>query len=407
MRIPLILAIAMLVIQLATDAYLFFVAWNRRRSLAWAKFQLCEAAFFLVYVIVLFCLPFRSGGAWIHTVMWLILIYLTVYAGKVTFVIFDLLAQIPVLIRHRPPFKRLSWLSWIGAGAGVIVSLMFLWGATINRFNLQVNEVSVEVDNLPESFNGYRIAQISDLHVGTYGTDTDFLEKLVKKVNDLEPDLIVFTGDIVNQHSGELAPFIETLGQLHAPDGVFSILGNHDYGDYYDWESDEEKEQNLEQLLDMMITMNWEPLTNSSEVIYGRENPQDSLVVLGVENWGDPPFPQKGDIVEAYNTPADSVVKILLTHNPVHWTETVAPCDTMNIALTLSGHTHAMQMQLGSFSPARWRYPGCWAGRYYAPDGKRMLYVNIGIGTVGLPMRIGATPEITVFTLLPSNNPTD
>lgn len=395
MRIPLILAVVLLILQLATDIYLFLIAWRRIKKLGWAKFQLAESVFFLVYVIIIFCLPVKDGQSdMLRTVMWMILFYIAVYGGKITFVIFDLLASVPLLFKR----KRLRYISWFGAAAGVAAGLTVLWGAFINRFNLHVTEQTIEVENLPESFENYRIVQISDLHVGTYGSDTSFIEKLVNKVNSLEPDMIVFTGDLVNQHSGELEPFVTALGRLNATDGVFSILGNHDYGDYHNWESDKAKEENMERLMDLQIEMGWRLLTNSSETVYG-SNPADSLVIIGVQNWGDPPFPRLGDLNGAYPELNDSTVKILLTHNPIHWKEEVEHADSCNIRLTLSGHTHAMQFMLGGFSPAAWRYPGCWAGRYDSTDRKRSLYVNIGTGTVGLPMRIGATPEITLFTL--------
>lgn len=395
MRIPLILAVVLLLLQLATDTYLFLIAWRRIKKLGWAKFQLAESAFFLVYVIVIFCLPVKDGQSdMLRTVMWMILIYIAVYGGKIVFVLFDLLASVPLLFRR----KRLRYVSWLGAAAGIAAGLTVLWGAFINRFRLQVTEQTIEIENLPESFENYRIVQISDLHVGTYGSDVSFIERLVDKVNSLEPDMIVFTGDLVNQHTAELEPFVAALGRLNATDGVFSILGNHDYGDYHNWPSDQAKEENMERLMDLQIEMNWRLLTNSAETVYG-SNPTDSIIIIGVHNWGDPPFPQLGDLKGAYPELNDSTVKILLTHNPIHWKREVEQADSCNIRLTLSGHTHAMQFMLGGFSPAAWRYPGCWAGRYDSADGKRSLYVNIGTGTVGLPMRIGATPEITLFTL--------
>lgn len=393
MRIPLILAIVMLLVQLTLDTYIFSVAWRRVRKLFWAKFQIAESAFFLVYAIVILCLPIRGDSGIIHVAMWMIFLYLTVYFGKLTFVIFDLLASIPKLF-HR---KRLSILSWIGAIAAGVLVLSMLWGAFINRFRLQVNEIEIEVPDLPESFAGYRIVQISDLHVGTFGADTTFVAKLVDKVNSLEPNLIVFTGDIVNQKSSELEPFVAPLSRLSAPDGVFSILGNHDYGDYYNWPSPEAKEENMQQLYDLQLAMGWELLDNTSETIFG-QNAADSLIIIGVENWGEPPFPQYGNLQEAYPSLADSTVKVLLSHNPMHWVKEIEPVDSVNIALTLSGHTHAMQCEVGGISPAALRYPHCWEG-LYSDNHNRKLYVNIGAGTVGFPMRLGATPEITVFTL--------
>ncbi len=399
MRIPLILAFTLLLIQLATDTYLFLIARRRLKRQGWVKFQLYESVFFVIYVIVIFCSPARSGTdeSGLLTLMWMIFVYLMVYVSKLLLVIFDLLASISTLF-GRP---RLKWLTRCGEVLALLTALTMAWGAWINRYRLQVNEVTIEIADLPESFDGYRLAQISDIHLGTFGSDTTFINRLVERVNALDPDMIVFTGDIVNQRASEAEPFIGPLSRLTARDGVFSILGNHDYGDYVRWPSEADKEENMERLLDQQIEMGWELLTNSSEVIYGNQ-PGDSIVIVGVENWGDPPFPQYGDIDTAYPTSADPAVKILLTHNPRHWTDVVAHNDTLGYALTLSGHTHAMQIEVAGLSPAAIRYPGCWKGLYSAPDGRK-LYVNIGVGCVGMPMRIGATPEITLFTLKKSS----
>ncbi|MCM1310471.1 MAG: metallophosphoesterase [Bacteroides sp.] len=395
MRIPLVLALALLILQLATDTYLFFVAQRRLHKPGWAKFQLYESVFFVIYVIVIFFSPARTGAteSGLTTLMWMVFVYLMVYFAKAAFVIFDLLAQLPKLWdRHRA-----KWLTRIGGGLAVLIVALMSWGAWINRYRIQLKEVEIPVSGLPESFDGYRIVQISDLHLGTFGSDTTFVSKLVDRVNALNPNLVVFTGDIVNQRAAEAEPFIRPLSRIEAADGVFSILGNHDYGDYVVWSNPADKEENMERLFDQQIEMGWELLTNSSEIIRGSQ-PGDSLVIVGVENWGDPPFPQYGDIDTAYPTSGDDATKILLTHNPRHWTDVVSKNDTLNYILTLSGHTHAMQMELFGLSPAAFRYPDCWGGLYTAPDGRK-LYVNIGAGCVGMPMRIGATPEITLFTL--------
>lgn len=385
-----------LLFQVATDAYIFFVAWQRSRRLIAAKFQLWQSAFFLVYIVVFLCLPKRGeSDVMLQLSMWMLFAYLTVYVGKIIFVIFDILASMPLLWHG----KRLKGLSKAGIVVGALAFIVMWWGAMVNRKQICVKELDIAIEGLPESFSGYRIVQISDLHLGTFGTDTTFVSKLVDKINSTNPDLVVFTGDIVNRQSDELRPFVKPLSRLDTRDGVFSILGNHDYGDYIDWASAEEKEMNMEQLMDLQLEMKWELLTNSSAVIYG-EQPGDSIVVIGVENWGEKPFPTYGDLSLAYSTPGDSAVKILLSHNPVHWEREVAPVDSLKIDLTLSGHTHAMQVALGSLSPAALRYK-TWGGLYDSPDGKRPLYVNIGAGTVGIPMRIGATPEVTVFTLIP------
>ena len=400
MRIPLILAFLLPALQVAIDTYLFFIAQRRHKSSGLARFQLYESVFFLIYVIVLFFLPARSGVSEgvLLIVMWMVYFYIMVYAAKLAYVVFDLLASLPALWGK----KRLRLLNRAGVAIGAVIVATMLWASFINRFRIQVNELAIDIDNLPASFDGYRIAQISDLHLGTFGTNTDFAAKLVEKVNSMKPDMVVFTGDIVNQRASEAEQFISVLAGLEARDGVFSILGNHDYGDYVRWNSDNDREQNLERIMDQQIEMGWELLTNSSEIIYSPEG-NDSIVIVGVENWGDPPFKQLGDIDTAYPTSGDSAVKILLTHNPRHWTDIVAPTDSMRYALTLSGHTHAMQFRVGPLSPASLRYPDCWAGLYSTPDGRK-LYVNTGAGCVGIPMRIGATPEITLFTLRQSNN---
>ena len=181
---------------------------------------------------------------------------------------------------------------------------------------------------------------------------------------------------------------------MHGRDGVFSILGNHDYGDYYSWNSPADKADNMQQLLDMQSEMGWKMLNNATSFIH-RGN--DSIALIGVENVGDPPFTVYGDLDMAYETLDDPVVKILLSHNPAHWVEDIKDAPDKNIALTLSGHTHAMQMSAFGVSPAAWRYP-TWGGLYADEDGHQ-LYVNIGLGEVAIPARIGANPEITLITL--------
>jgi len=290
--------------------------------------------------------------------------------------------------------ERLSWLSVAGGFFAILTFLLIWWGALVGRYRIQVNEVEISVANLPDSFDGYKIVQFSDIHVGTFGSDTAFVKQLVDRINAENGDLIVFTGDIVNRKTDELLPFVSVFSELEAPDGVISILGNHDYGDYSDWPDSVSKAENMSMLYDLNKKMGWNLLSNSHEYIY---NGTDSIAIIGVENVGDPPFKIYGSLKNSYPDLHDSVVKILLTHNPAHWSQEVDGSDK-NIALTLSGHTHAMQMELFGVSPAVFRYK-TWGGLYNDENNRHQLYVNIGTGTVGLPMRLGATPEITVFTL--------
>ncbi|MBD5250670.1 MAG: metallophosphoesterase [Barnesiella sp.] len=356
------------------------------------KAHIALSILLLAVVVAILFMPVRSSGvSVVLATMWMLFAYLTVYASKYVFIIFSLLSRLPRLWHGR----RWWWLNVTGALLGWITFGVMWWGAIVNRFNIDVERVTVEIHGLPEQFDGYTIAQISDLHVGTYGNDTTYLHRVVEAVNSLHPDAIMFTGDIVNSRAAELIPHAATLGRLSAPDGVFSIMGNHDYGDYSDWPSAEAKTDNLASLHRMQKEMGWKLLLNTTDYLR-----RDSAVVavIGVENIGDPPFHVYGDLEKAYATPGDSITKILLSHNPAHWVMSIADDPDKNIALTLSGHTHAMQVEVAGWSPAVFRYR-TWGGLYESERTTNKLYVNIGIGTVGMPARIGATPEITLITL--------
>lgn len=380
----------MLLLNAGVDYYIFRFL-KKRCAPVWSRIQLWSAVFFMAGLAALFFVPVKAlTEPALRALMWVIFIYITIYVPKFIFVIFDLIGRIPVLFRG----KRIFLATWTGAVIGAIIFCALWWGALFNRFNIQVREVTVPVENFPARFDGLKIAQISDLHVGTYGTDTAFIAKLVAEVNSLNPDVIFFTGDIVNSRTDELLPFTGTLSRLKAKYGVFSVLGNHDYGDYTKWSSEEEHRANNLRLATLQKNMGWKMLNNDHDYIAVGN---DTLVIIGVENIGDPPFHVYGDLKKSYSDLTDSLPKILLSHNPAHWENEISGSD-LNIPLTLSGHTHAMQMSFFGFSPASFRYDK-WGGLYTDADNKHALYVNIGTGTVGFPARIGATPEITLITL--------
>lgn len=392
MRIPILTAIILIVGSLLVDAYLFVNLRRRCKSKLPSVLEGLSAVVMVGMLIVAIAMPRRSGDdGTLRCIMWMLFSFISVYFPKFLAMLFDLIASLPKLW-HKPRWRFLT-------RAGVVLSvLLFIglwWGALINRNNMQVKEVNVTIPELPVPFEGYRIVQISDLHVGTFGNDTAFVSRFVDRVNSLHPDLIVFTGDIVNRHTPELIPFVPVLSRLRASDGVVSILGNHDYGDYFVWPDSVAKQQNMEMLVRLQDEMGWDLLLNEHRWLKAKG---DSIALIGVENVGDPPFHTYGSLPRAYATPGDSVVKILLSHNPAHWVNDIARNDTMNIALTLAGHTHAMQVELLGVSPAAMRYE-TWGGLYDDGSARRRLYVNIGAGTVGIPMRLGATPEITVITL--------
>ncbi len=379
-------------INVAIDFYLYRIIKKcSKTTTIWTKIHIVTSLLLLVYIVVGISIPRRSGpDAALMSIMWILYSYFTIYLPKILFVIFDIVASIPQLLKKR----KIKFLSWIGGILAIMVFVLMWWGALLNRYNIDVVEENIEIANLPLAFDGYKILQFSDLHVGSYDNDTSYIAEVVDVINNQNADVIVFTGDIVNRRTDELFPFVEILSRLRAKDGVYSILGNHDYGEYCNWGSEQAKVENLLMLHQLQREMGWKLLLNENSKIY-KEN--DSIAIIGVENWGEPPFPVYGDLQKAYPTLNDSVIKVLLTHNPEHWNSEVKNNDSINIALSLSGHTHAMQLSLLGFSPASWRY-NAWGGLYEDAQEQR-LYVNIGIGTVLVPTRIGATPEITILTL--------
>ena len=293
---------------------------------------------------------------------------------------------------------RLIRQQWMTICAFIVAALVFgvmWWGAVVTPGKLEVKEVELAFDRLPDAFDGYRIVQWSDAHLGTYNGRTAIVERQVKAINDLHPDMICFTGDLVSRKTDEALPYRDLLASLHATDGVYSVLGNHDYDNYVRWDDENAKAADCKALCDLQCEAGWK-LLNDDYANIKRGNEQ--IVLIGTENFGDHPFEKRGNLAKAYSGLNDGNFKILLQHNPYAWRANTLT--NSNIDLMLAGHTHAWQLmlQIGDWrwSPACLRYPE-WGGAYH--EGERWLYVNIGTGMVGTPMRIGATPEITVITL--------
>ena len=398
MRIPLIPLICLCVLCISADIRIFRdiksrISSNCRRR-KFESIHIISAIALYIILIIGLCLPRRSGDDKdLLEIMWILFTFLTFYIPKIVYCLLDLAASLPKLWKG----NRIKWISKTGVCLGVIIFGAMWWGAMGGRYATQIREITVEIPGLPSEFEGYRIIQFSDFHVGTYGQDTSFVSKTVDRLNRLDADLIVFTGDIVNRHTKELLPFVGPFRRLKAHDGVIAILGNHDYGDYHDWPTEQAKMENRKLLIELFRKMGWRLLLNETEFV---EKNNSSLAIIGVENIGDPPFPVYGSLAEAYPYQlSDSITKILLTHNPAHWSDEIESNSEINIPLTLSGHTHAMQIEICGLSPAVFRYPN-WGGLYSAKDDpEKHLYVNIGMGEVGIPMRVGARPEITVITL--------
>ncbi|WP_139423309.1 metallophosphoesterase [Chryseobacterium scophthalmum] len=291
--------------------------------------------------------------------------------------------------------ERRKFLSLMGLGLGGVLSALFIDGITFGKYRHTVRRVKVKFANLPKSFKGYKIIQISDVHSGSF-SDPSKLQHAIDLINEQNPDLVLFTGDMVNNVADEFKPFIPLFSKIKAKDGKFAVLGNHDYGDYVKWNSKDEQNKNLETLIDYQRQAGFDMLRNENRII---EKNGENIYILGVENWGLKPFPQYGDIDKALENVPQNATKILMSHDPTHF-DYVVKKHPKDIHLTLSGHTHGMQFGLDlkniKWSPVQYRYPK-WADLYES-EGK-MLYVNRGFGVLGYPGRVGVLPEITLFEL--------
>ncbi|WP_421805775.1 metallophosphoesterase [Flagellimonas sp.] len=292
--------------------------------------------------------------------------------------------------------SRRKFISGIALGLAALPFGALLYGMYRGKYNYQVLKYELEFDDLPDAFHNYQITQISDVHSGSFD-DYKKVEYGVNLINDQQSDVIFFTGDIVNNRSTELEPWKDVFSRLEAKDGVFSILGNHDYGDYAVWDTEEQKAQNLEDLKNMQKEMGFDLLLNSNRFL---EKDGQKIALVGVENWGRGGFKKAGDLQKAKEGVSPEDFKILLSHDPSHW-EDVVLHDDYHFHLTLSGHTHGMQFGVEipgwiKWSPVKWRYK-YWAGIYKELD--QFINVNRGFGFIGYPGRFGIYPEISVITL--------
>ncbi|HET9503924.1 MAG TPA: metallophosphoesterase [Hymenobacter sp.] len=294
------------------------------------------------------------------------------------------------------PLTRSEFISRLALGLGLVPVLAMLWGMVKGKTDYTVRRVVLRYPNLPASFDGFKILQISDLHTGSFNGNTEPLERAVALINAQKADLIVMTGDLVNNVAEEVEPHIAALAGITSELPIFSILGNHDYGDYVQWPSQAAKRANLQQLAQNHAKIGWKLLLDESHTI---RRGADELAVLGVQNWSShPQFPKHGKLAQTHAASGNAPFKLLLSHDPSHWEAQVL--DYKDIDLTLSGHTHGMQFGINlpffKWSPVKYSYPQ-WAGLY--EQGRQKLYVNVGLGYLGVPMRTGFLPEITVLEL--------
>lgn len=291
--------------------------------------------------------------------------------------------------------KFIIIISILGLLSGFLPFFVIAFGILKTIYRFKIHRIKIKLATFPKSLSGLKVVQISDLHLGSFNYRYTILDRAISLINELEPDIIVFTGDLVNNYAWELRGWDTVLSKLTAKHGKYAILGNHDYGDYSDWESDKAKQQNFESVKEFYKKIDFKLLLNEAEII--AEN-NSKIALIGVENWGNPPFKQYGNLKKALQNVSHIPFKILLSHDPSHWSKEVL--NNTAIDLTLSGHTHGMQagINLGNkkWSPIQYKLKH-WAGLYQ--ENNQYLYVNRGLGWLGFPGRIGMRPEITLIEL--------
>jgi uncharacterized protein len=398
--------------------------WNVFRKYSAAKSiilkRILNSAYWLpisLFILFLVFSTFRPVQTWapffrIYLPGILVLTFLWKFL-LIIFLLFGELSALPINIRRMIKARksnekasplRLPIFITSGLIMGSVSAIMLFSGFFFWVYDFKVHTIEIRVKDLPVGLDGLRIVQLSDIHLGSWLSDKPLL-RAIDKVNEQRPDIIVFTGDLVNFVTSEAYPFENALTRLKAPLGEYAILGNHDYGDYVKWKTKDEHDQNNGDLELFYKKLGWKLLKNANSIVH---KGNDSLVILGVENWSsNKMWGRRGDLKKAVSGAEKVKTKILLSHDPTHWDKEVLPLYP-DILLTLSGHTHAMQMgwEIGNcrWSPAKWIFPR-WGGIYSEQKSgeKQYLNVNRGLGHLGFPGRVGIRPEITVIILKSDN----
>jgi predicted MPP superfamily phosphohydrolase/uncharacterized membrane protein YuzA (DUF378 family) len=398
------------------DLYVFQVVKTLTRSYS----PKARMTFYVVYwgisalvLLLIFLTPYMSSEGWAKSLRnYVMAILLGLFIAKLIAALFFLLDDIRRLITWvfgrftrdssteittgGKGISRSLFLSWLGIIAGGSLFSTLVYGFR-NKYRYEIRTVKLTYENLPASFRGFKIVQISDVHSGSFN-DREAVAKGVEEVLQQKPDIILFTGDLVNDRATEMKDYMDIFSKLRAPMGVYSTLGNHDYGDYVQWESPEAKSANLEALKNVHRELGWNLLMNEHKIF---ERNGESIALLGIENWGAKGrFPKYGKMAEAYAGAEKIPFKILMSHDPSHWDAQVRT-EYPDVDLMLAGHTHGMQFGIEipgfKWSPVQYMYDQ-WAGLY--EEGKQKLYVNRGYGFIGYPGRVGIMPEITVIELV-------
>jgi predicted MPP superfamily phosphohydrolase len=398
------------------DLYVFQVV----KSLTQSYSPKARMTLFIVYwaisalvLLLIFLTPYMSTEGWMKTLRnYVMAILLGLFIAKLIAAVFFLIDDIRRLVtwafnrlsrdsvaeagNTKSGISRSAFLSWIGIIAGGSLFSTLIYGFR-NKYLYEVRNIRLAYENLPAAFRGLRIVQISDVHSGSFN-NKEAVSRGVEQVLQQKPDIILFTGDLVNDRATEMHDYMDVFSKLRAPMGVYSTLGNHDYGDYVQWDSPEAKSANLEALKNVHKELGWNLLMNEHKVF---ERNGESIALLGIENWGAKGrFPKYGKMAEAYAGSEKVPFKILMSHDPSHWDAQVRT-EYPDVDLMLAGHTHGMQFGIEipgfKWSPVQYMYDQ-WAGLY--EQGRQKLYVNRGYGFIGYPGRVGIMPEITVIDLV-------
>lgn len=421
MRVYILALIIIIVLTLSVDLFLWLFTKTYRQTLKKNTYLFTSLiywsipSFFIIFFLYLSTVvdadTFNEVSYYRFTLM--NGIYLLFYIPKITAILFlsishSFSAIKDIILKKKPtkekPTKeklskgkkitRAQFLGKMSLLVGAIPFASIMYNITKGRFKFSVIKNAVPVKDLPNGLEGLKIVQLSDVHLGNFNFRYSILDGVVEHINQLDADLIFITGDLVNNFASETKGWDKVFSRLDAKYGKYAVLGNHDYGDYSEWKSQKLKQINFDKIKQAYSNFGFQLLLNTNEklTINGSQ-----LSLIGVENWGHPPFPRYGDLDRAMQgNLAD--IKILLTHDPDHWEAEILR--HTNIDLSLSGHTHGMQVGVKfknrEWSPAKWKYK-YWGGLYQ--EGNQFIYVNRGLGFIGIPLRIGMPPEITLLTL--------
>jgi len=388
---PIVLILLIIAIVLP-DLFFFHKLKKRTNKIILFVLHFLPGFIFIVsFLYIRFGLENQHNYRLSADILWLMFAFAIIFIPKIMYIFFHFFN----FILKKIIAKKTHFLRYVGLGVSLTIMILILYSGFDTAKDFQLRKVIIEIPDLPAQFNGYKIVQFSDFHIGNWNRKYSIMEPIIEIINSQNADMIVFTGDMVNNFANETEGWQPYFLQLKSKNGNFAILGNHDYGDYANWKTESERDINFNQTKQAIRNFGFRLLLNEHvEILRGK----DKIALVGVENWGKAPLSTYGNLKKALHGIDYKEIKLLLTHDPSHWDAEVVGKE--NIVLTMSGHTHAAQMgyvfKNKKLSPSSWVFKQ-WDGLYR--KGEQYLYVNRGIGFVGMPMRIGVPPEITLIEL--------